>query len=551
MSIKHFYCKHFYNIMKKQTNKISFIALLFAGIILLNGCGSTAPLLSTPIENIDQTAVKLSEMTEDEDRSWSHLDLIKDSIPGVSLDRAYEELVKPNGETVVVAVIDSGIDISHEDLQANVWINEDEIPDNGIDDDKNGYIDDVNGWNFLGDSTNEQLEYVRLLASKDRSNPRFEEAKALHEKEVEKNKLMKNRLQLVRDRFKESGEAVADYLGKDSFTKEEVLAINVDESNIKEQIAVVKQAYGFGYKSISALLEDVDRDMKRPKEQLEYYLNIDFDGRKAVGDNPDDIDDRDYGDNNVMPKNGSVHGTHVSGIIAAVRNNGLGANGAANNVKIMAIRNTPNGDEYDKDVALGVYYAVDNGAKIINMSFGKSFSPHSDWVRDAIAYAAKKDVLIVAAAGNNAENTDEIQYYPNDQLGTGLEVSDTFIKVGSTTSKYGSGFVSGFSNYGKSSVDLFAPGSRIYATVPDGKYRYLQGTSMASPLVAGIAALVLSQYPKLSAAQLKQVLLASGLPLNKKVSVGDDSVLPFSDLSRSGRLVNAYNALIMASKTSK
>ena len=172
--------------MKKQTNKIRLITLLFAGIILLNGCGSTAPLLSTPIENIDQTAVKLSEMSEEESRSWSHLDLIKDSIPGVSLDRAYDELVKPNGETVVVAVIDSGIDILHEDLKANVWINEGEIPDNGIDDDKNGYIDDVNGWNFLGDSTNEQLEYVRLLASKDRSNPRFEEAKALHEKDYKK-----------------------------------------------------------------------------------------------------------------------------------------------------------------------------------------------------------------------------------------------------------------------------------------------------------------------------------------------------------------------------
>ena len=185
------------------------------------------------------------------------------------------------------------------------------------------------------------------------------------------------------------------------------------------------------------------------------------------------------------------------------------------------------------------------------MSFGKSFSPHSDWVRDAIAYAAKKDVLIVAAAGNDSKNTDEGQYYPNDQIGVGEEVSDTFLKVGATTYDYGSGIISGFSNYGKSSVDVFAPGSRIYATVPDGKYRFLQGTSMASPLVAGIAALVLSQYPKLSAAELKQILMNSGLPVVKKVSIGDDAVVPFSELSKSGRLVNAYNALIMASKISR
>jgi subtilisin family serine protease len=352
-------------------------------------------------------------------------------------------------------------------------------------------------------------------------------------------------------RLKASNAALLEYLEKDSFTKDEILAIKTEDAGLTESLEVIKQAYGFGYDSISELVEELDGYLKSLNERLDYYLNIDFDGRSVVGDDPDNIDDRDYGDNNVMPKNGSIHGTHVSGIIAAVRNNGLGSNGAANNVKIMAIRNTPNGDEYDKDVALGVYYAVDNGAKIINMSFGKSFSPHSDWVRDAIAYAAKKDVLIVAAAGNDSKNTDEGQYYPNDQIGVGGEVSDTFLKVGATTYDYGSGIISGFSNYGKSSVDVFAPGSRIYATVPDGKYRFLQGTSMASPLVAGIAALVLSQYPKLSAAELKQILMNSGLPVVKKVSIGDDAVVPFSELSKSGRLVNAYNALIMASKISR
>jgi subtilisin family serine protease len=317
------------------------------------------------------------------------------------------------------------------------------------------------------------------------------------------------------------------------------------------QVKVIKQAYGFGVDSMSELTNELDSYVKSLNERLDYYLNIDFDGRAVVGDDPDNLEDRDYGDNNVMPKNGSSHGTHVSGIIAGVRDNGIGMNGAADKVKIMAIRNTPNGDEYDKDVALGVYYAVNNGAKIINMSFGKGFSPHSDWVRDAIAYAAKKGVLIVAAAGNNSENTDEKQYYPNDQVGTGVEVSDTFIKVGSSTNVHSSDVVSGFSNYGKITVDLFSPGSGIYSTTPENKYRFLQGTSMASPLVAGVAALVMSQYPKLSAAEVKEVLMNSGLPLDLEINLGEDSVVPFSGLSKSGKLVNAYNALIMASRVSK
>jgi len=280
-------------------------------------------------------------------------------------------------------------------------------------------------------------------------------------------------------------------------------------------------------------------------------LNVNFDGRKIVGDNPDDFSDRLYGDGNVMARKGRGHGTHVSGIIAANRNNSLGIKGAADNVKIMAIRNTPNGDEYDKDVALGVYYAVDNGAKVINMSFGKGFSPHSDWVRDAIAYAANNDVLIVAAAGNDATDTDVASYFPNDQVKLGEEVSNNFIKVGATGPKYGSSILAGYSNYGKNTVDVFAPGSQIYSTYPKQTYEYAQGTSMASPLVAGVAALVFSQYPKLSASQVKEILMNSGLAINKKVSLENGDVVPFDSLSKSGKLINAYNALIMASKISK
>ena len=225
----------------------------------------------------------------------------------------------------------------------------------------------------------------------------------------------------------------------------------------------------------------------------------------------------------------------------------------ANNVKIMSVRAVPNGDEYDKDVALAIRYAVDNGAKVINTSFGKYYSPHSDWVRDAIAYAGQKDVLIVNAAGNEGIDLDKKDVYPNDAIGTGLEVANNFITVGSLDPVYGSKMVSSFSNYGKINVDVFAPGEDIYSTFPENEYESIGGTSMASPAVAGIAALIRSRYPNLTATQVKQIIVDSGLPLTTKVIVGGDAnnVQSFSILSKSGRIANAYNALIMAEKISK
>jgi len=260
-----------------------------------------------------------------------------------------------------------------------------------------------------------------------------------------------------------------------------------------------------------------------------------------------------YGNGNVKPvKKSESHGTHVAGIIAAERNNKKGANGVANNVKIMSLRAVPNGDEYDKDIALAIRYAVDNGASIINGSFGKYYSPHSDWVRDAIAYASKKDVVFVNAAGNDGTDLDTKDCFPNDAIGNGVEVSNTFITVGALEPKYGSGMLAGFSNYGKINVDVFAPGAKVYSTTPENEYDTKGGTSMAAPAVAGVAALIRSYYPALSAAQVKQIILDSGLAVKTKVVVGGDTgnVKPFADVVKSSKMVNAYNALLMASKLS-
>ncbi|MEP5255992.1 MAG: S8 family peptidase [Winogradskyella arenosi] len=532
--------------MKFNYRSLAYLSL--AGALFV-GCGSTAEILSTPIENIDATPLKVSDLTDAEKKHWGHLDLIKDTIPGMSVDKAYDEIIKDKkGSKVIVAVIDSGIDIDHEDLQNVLWTNEDEIPNNEIDDDKNGYIDDIHGWNFLGDAYDEQLEYVRLIASGDTTDPRYDEAVKLLEDESKQYVNAKARYDQIAQAIKGADATLTKHFGKSDYTIEEVNAITTEDDMLSQAIQVANGMNANGF-SLAEAQTEINNALVGINERLNYHFNPDFSGR-TTGDDINDLSDIGYGNGNVKPvKNSESHGTHVAGIIAAERHNGIGVDGVANNVEIMSIRAVPNGDEYDKDVALAIRYAVDNGAQVINGSFGKSFSPHAEWVRDAIKYASDNDVVFVHAAGNDSKNVDEGTNFPDDNVNF-VEISETYIRVGSITSKYGSKIVSSFSNYGKKNVDVFGPGSAIYSTFPDNDYKSISGTSMASPSVAGVVALVRSYFPKLSAAQVKQVILNSGLAIPTKVVVGGDAsnVKPFSDLSTSGRIVNAYNALIMASK---
>ena len=520
--------------------------------LLITGCGGAAAILSTPVENIDNIPLKVSDLTEIEKHNWGHLDLIKDTIPGMSVDKAYAEIIKnKKGEKVIVAVIDAGIDIDHEDLKDIIWTNTKEIPNNGIDDDKNGYIDDIHGWNFLGDTYNEQLEFVRVLAKGDTSDPDYARAKTEYDEEYQKYMGYKTNYDQMSMQIASADETLSKHLNKKDYTKADVNAIKTEDETLSRAVQIAKYFYGNGMESLVEAKKQIDNSTTQINDRLNYNLNKEFSGR-INGDNADDMSTKFYGNGNVKPTiKSESHGTHVAGIIAAKRNNGKGVNGVANNVEIMSIRAVPNGDEYDKDIALGIRYAVDNGASIINGSFGKYYSPHSDWVRDAIAYAAKNDVLFVNAAGNEGINLDEKDVFPNDAIGIGPEVSDTFITVGALEPKYGSGIVAGFSNYGKVNVDVFAPGAKVYSTVPENEYDTKGGTSMAAPAVAGVAALIRSYYPKLSAAQVKQIIMESGLAVKSKVIVGGDTndIKPFADLSKSSKMVNAYNALILASKT--
>ena len=531
------------------------IALMSAASFLFYGCGSTL-LVSTPVESIDSVPLKVSELTEEEKHSWGHLDLVSDTIPGMSVNKAYSEIIgNKKGKKVIVAVVDSGIDLEHEDLDGVLWTNKREKPGNNKDDDGNGYIDDIHGYNFLGESYNEQLEFARMLRLDLGDAEMQAKAKSKQESEYAEALQNKERYEQILQAVKNADEAIKSHLSKESYTKDDVLAIKSEDASLQQHIAVLKQMFTFA-DTIPEVLEEISDGINYFSDQVNYNLNISFDGRKPVGDDPYNLTDLPYGNGNPDSRfEDENHGTHVAGIIAAERNNGMGVNGVANNVELMSVRAVPNGDEYDKDVALAIRYAVDNGARIINCSFGKSFSPKAEWVYDAIKYAASKDVLIVHAAGNDGADLDDPANpnYPNDQINNGPEIADNVITVGALDPKYGSEMVASFSNYGKINVDVFAPGGKVYSTVNNNEYDTFGGTSMAAPAVSGIAALIFSYYPKLSASQVKQIIMDSGLSTKSSVVLGGDveKARSFDQVSSSGKMANAYNALIMADNVSR
>jgi subtilisin family serine protease len=550
--------------------------------VILSSCGSTKNVQNTiAVPEGNPVAVnipsKKGEMSELELQNWPHADISTDSVPGMSLEKAYKFVADKKATTVIVGVLDSGIDINHEDLKDNIWTNSDEIAGNGKDDDQNGFIDDIHGWNFLGGegkATPEQLEVTRIykklhpefenqsedqISDKDKKEYTYYlKVKNDFEKRIEKaNKQLnqaKGNLEYTKKIKKylidSNNDAIKTFDKKDYTLADLNTLPEADRSPILIQILTNG---GNVDEIIKQMTDEIDRIENSVIDyystQLNQHYNLDFDGRKETRDNAYDIKDIPYGNSfTIGSLEDEMHGTHVSGIILASRNNNIGMNGVAKNVKLLSVRTVPDGDEYDKDVALAIRYAVDNGAKVLNMSFGKSYSPNAEWVYEAIKYAASKDVLLVHASGNDHKNIDKSDNFPTDAPNKVKEIADNVITVGAMTRHYDEDLVASFSNYGKLNVDIFAPGLEIYSTVPKNKYESLQGTSMAAPEVAGVAALVRSYYPQLSASQVKHILMNSGIKIDFEVKIpgGEGKTVPFSDLSVSGRVLNAYNALKMA-----
>ena len=479
--------------------------------------------------------------------NWHNLDPEIDSIPGTSVERAHNELLKGlKGEKVIVAVIDTGLDIDHKSLSNNIWINKDEKI-NGKDDDENGYIDDINGWNYLGSAYNETRDMTRILRDKKINNRKYNLVEEEINKEVKKSNEQLYILNYYIQILEESKELLSKYLNDDKFSVEDVNNIkNEDEKLIRaKNIYVDFDSYGY-------TKEYLNEGIEQYNDFINYHFNIDFNGR-TTNDDIYDLNDTNYGDANINNiKDSESHSTHVSGIISGDRENKSGNKGINNLVEIMALRAIPNGDEYDKDVARAIRYAVDNGAKVINGSFGKYFSSNPEWVIDAIRYASENNVLVIAAAGNESKDLDSLSNdnYPNDQFFNKDEFSDTFIKVGASSINLNENFTAYFSNYGKINVDIFAPGVDIYSSMPNNKYKSQSGTSMASPVLAGIASLIFSYFPKLSAKKVKEIILESGIDVDLKIENLAEKK-HFKEYSKSGKLVNAYNALILASRSKR
>jgi cell wall-associated protease len=497
--------------------------------------------------------------------NWQHLDLTVNKIPGISLDKAYKKIIKnKKGNPLTVAVIDTELDINHEDIKDAIWINKNEIPYNGIDDDHNGYIDDINGWNFLGNKNGESIifsnsESQRILKGLSQKNVLskkdsmlYNTVKKINESENETAKNIVEKAEKLRDDYLKSLISIKSVypLGNYNFNKiDSLYSLNkVKDDQFTKELKALRYSlrYNLGKDWFE---ENLDNAIK--KKETTYNPN--FYDRNITGDDENNLNDKFYGSNNVS-KNAKKtwHSTQISGIIAAKRDNKIGIQGFGNQIKIMPVVAVPIGYENDKDIAVAIHYAVDNGAKVINMSFGKDISMHEDWVKEAIKYAEKKDVLIVHSAGNSAQNTDNTPNFPiNYNHETKEKISENFITVGGTSNDMEKLVFVG-SNYGIN-VDILAPSYELTVTDATKGYTSNSGTSIGSAIVSGAAALIRSHYPKLTASQVKQIILDSGTAYDIDVLTpgGQGKKTKFSELSKSGKVLNVYNAMKMAEQKSK
>ena len=510
------------------------------------------------------------KMQNNDLKTWYHKDFSTTNVYGVNTDNAYKFLeskgLKPR--TVVVGVLDSGVEVDHPGLINNMWKNPNEIPNNGIDDDKNGYVDDIYGWNFIGGKTADvdadNLEVTRMVK---KYQPIFEgtdsaKNKANQAKMPEEYAIYQKSKKLYDEKGSEAKQyyhyfsgfnnaipSIVKTLNGKTLTKANLAAIKPasqeDSRNLQILNSLVQDAGNVGKtpKEVEELLrKEIEGALKHYESQATKHYNLDFDPRaEIVGDNYDNYNEKHYGNNHYEGPDAS-HGTHVSGIIAGLPHGDEAQYGVAHKVaKIMTVRAVPDGDERDKDVANAIRYAVDNGAKILNMSFGKAVSPGKKHVWDAMKYAEKKGVLLVKAAGNENQNIGENEYFPTNFMKQSDEKPfvSNMIVVGASTNN-SQNLRARFSNYNGKMVDVFAPGQEIYSTVPDAKYEYLQGTSMASPVVAGAAAVLWAYMPSLTPQQIKEALVKT---VNKStVNANVDSNANFDQISVAGGVIDLYKA---------
>ncbi len=553
----------------KPTTLFSTLVLAF----LLIGCAgsrppttpttsdSPAPSNSAAPDTTTQAADAPPPAPSRAPQDWYHLDRVPRSGPGLDTRAAYRDVLqdRPPQDTVQVAVIDSGLDIDHEDLAAKLWTNADEIPGNDIDDDGNGYVDDVHGWNFIGGPDGKNVDqdtyeltriYVDLQErfagvdsarvgpdARDRYR-RYQDIKRTFQKKRREARKRLAKVGKAQKAVQASVDVLKSHLGTDSLTQSAVRSVTSSRRDVRRAQQTLQ--YFYDQDLSPSDLKDYKNQLER---QVEYNYNPDFNPRPIVGDDYADKTERRYGNNDAEgPDPG--HGTHVAGIIGATRDNSIGIDGVARGVRLMSVRAVPNGDERDKDVANAIRYAVDNGADVINMSFGKSYSPHKGVVDAAVQYADSMGVLMIHAAGNDGANVDSTDNFPSPYYADGGR-AQRWIEVGASSWEGGEKLAASFSNYGAERVDVFAPGHSIYSTVPDDAYERNDGTSMAAPMVSGLAALIMAHYPSLTATDVRTIILETATPYRNRTVArpGDGETVPFGTLSDTGAVVNAHAAL--------
>ena len=516
------------------------------------------------VNNPYKDANKISEKTK-QDKSWHLKDIINDTLPGISLERAYNTILKNiKGTEVIVAVLDTKIDINHDDFKNQVWLNPNEIANNNIDDNNNGYIDDVHGWNFLGNSKGESVmienyEFIRIIRqfekhfqrltndtiSKDYLN--YIRAKHEYEKEMVSTKKFLKRSNEIMSFYYEARAALKEFFPDYNYSYEVLNKIDTTGNGLSKYVEEIRLVLKYN---------DTDQNMEKghlnTKNTYTKKLNLEYFPRKIVGDDPDDINDSIYGNNIISDHLGIIdHGTRVTGMITQSTN----LCKDKEYIKIMPVIVLPQGGStHDKDIALGIRYAVNNGAKVINMSFSSDFSSHTEWLKEAFLYAEKHNVLIVSAAGNSNQNIDDkLHIYPHDSYNKEPEFCDNFLLVGASSKNLDSTLVT-FSDYGKIKADVFAPGADVYSTYPNNKYKLDNGSFLSSGLTSKVAALLFSYYPNLTASQVKHIIMDSGVtytfPVKTPTEEDKNKTTPFNELSKSGKIVNAYNAFIMADSIS-
>ncbi len=545
--------------MKPHIKSFFFLLFLYCS---LYSCTQEkfSPIKGNFIENID--SLPKYKKTKD----WYLKDILKDTIAGISLERAHNSILKnKEGIQVVIGLLDSNVDINHSDFNGQIWINANEIEGNGIDDDGNNYVDDIYGWNFLRNKNGESVvienyEYVRVVRELEdkMTNTQIDTLSKEYKIYSRSKKKMERKLISAERSYKrvnkmmafyyEAREALKEYFPDNKYSLDVLNKIDTTNNDLSKYVEEIRSVIEYNDTD-----DNMVRNHKRYRDNFEKKININYFPRKLLGDNPYDIEDTEYG-SNVVSDNLDVytHGTRITGMLTRTCPDCKDKE----SIKVMPIPIVPDGGStQDKDIALGIRYAVNNGARVINMSFGKSYSFHNEWVIEAMKYAEENNVLLIAAAGNANKNIDGYEYvYPNDKYESQPEFCDNFLYVSATSYNIDASIVP-YGDYGKETVDIFAPGEEIYTTFPNDKFEYDSGTSLAAALTSKVAALIFSYYPDLTASEVKHIIMDSGVeftfPVKTPTKEDKEKMTPFNELSKSGKIVNAYNALIMADSVSK